>query len=323
VQVTDDTFASRQVFADSDEFAASVSNTDLEYSLLASRQRDWILSEARLDTMQVFAGQMGAATTVTGSTLPSIHSFFIPLDSSFEWCVNGRKAADKSLGYLGPGAVHVVTTREPTDWLLLQADVGILEPFLREQGHDDEWAPVSIFEPEPHALENLKLAIRTAIVFGQSQPGRMQQAVVRENLRNALLSSLSAAIPSSGRGPAMRQDVAAARIQTIFEERGESAVTSAELRLALSISERSLRRVFHEMYGTSPARYLRHRRLHLARRALRDPTRAASSVTDVCFGLGFFDPGRFAVDYRKLFGESPSVTLKRARHVVEDDERDQ
>lgn len=52
------------------------------------------------------------------------------------------------------------------------------------------------------------------------------------------------------------------------------------------------------------------RRMHLARRALR---RAAGgeTVTDVATRYGFWQLGRFAVEYRALFGETPSATLRR------------
>ena len=47
----------------------------------------------------------------------------------------------------------------------------------------------------------------------------------------------------------------------------------------------------------------------MARRALREATPDAMTVTDVATRYGFWQLGRFAVEYRSLFGELPSVTL--------------
>jgi AraC family ethanolamine operon transcriptional activator len=42
-----------------------------------------------------------------------------------------------------------------------------------------------------------------------------------------------------------------------------------------------------------------------------------TTVTQVAFGLGFWDLGRFAGAYRRLFGERPSETLRqRARGSI-------
>ena len=62
----------------------------------------------------------------------------------------------------------------------------------------------------------------------------------------------------------------------------------------------------------SPHRYLLLRRMNLARRALTvaDPT--ATTVAAIANDHGFGELGRFAISYRELFGEVPSVTLRRA-----------
>jgi transcriptional regulator GlxA family with amidase domain len=41
---------------------------------------------------------------------------------------------------------------------------------------------------------------------------------------------------------------------------------------------------------------------------------ADTSVSTVAFECGFGNPGHFAVDYRRQFGERPSETLRRGRN---------
>jgi AraC-like DNA-binding protein len=63
-----------------------------------------------------------------------------------------------------------------------------------------------------------------------------------------------------------------------------------------------------------PHQYLRLRRLSLIRAALQHADPASTSVEAVARHYQFGEPGRFAMAYRKIFGESPSVTLGRPRH---------
>lgn len=57
--------------------------------------------------------------------------------------------------------------------------------------------------------------------------------------------------------------------------------------------------------------YLRLRRMHLVRRALLRAAPGSSTVTRIAADYGFWELGRFSIEYRARFGESPSATLRR------------
>jgi AraC-like DNA-binding protein len=79
---------------------------------------------------------------------------------------------------------------------------------------------------------------------------------------------------------------------------------------ALAVSERTLRKAFHRRHGIPPCRHLRMLRLSQARRALLSADGQLVTVTEIATGFGFGELGRFSVEYRKVFGESPSQTLQ-------------
>jgi AraC-like DNA-binding protein len=60
-----------------------------------------------------------------------------------------------------------------------------------------------------------------------------------------------------------------------------------------------------------PVRYLWLRRMSLVRAALMRADPATTTVTDIATDHGFWELGRFSVEYRTLFGESPSAALRR------------
>ncbi|MCK1455247.1 helix-turn-helix transcriptional regulator [Bradyrhizobium sp. 35] len=80
---------------------------------------------------------------------------------------------------------------------------------------------------------------------------------------------------------------------------------------ALAVSERTLRKAFHKLHGVPPCRHLRMQRLLQARRALLSSDSSLTTVTEVATCYGFAELGRFSVEYRSIFGESPSETLQR------------
>ncbi|HXW75613.1 MAG TPA: helix-turn-helix domain-containing protein [Steroidobacteraceae bacterium] len=85
----------------------------------------------------------------------------------------------------------------------------------------------------------------------------------------------------------------------------------ADLCRALRVSRRTLQRAFTEVLGMGPARYLALKRLAAVRAELRESDPAATTVTDTALRYGFWELGRFARDYRRTFGESPSETLSK------------
>jgi transcriptional regulator GlxA family with amidase domain len=80
---------------------------------------------------------------------------------------------------------------------------------------------------------------------------------------------------------------------------------------ALAVSERTLRKAFRRIHGLPPCRHLRMLRLSRARRALLSADCKRMTVTEIATCFGFVELGRFSVEYRKVFGESPSQTLSR------------
>ncbi len=92
----------------------------------------------------------------------------------------------------------------------------------------------------------------------------------------------------------------------------DRALYVPEICAAIRVPERTLRLCCQEQLGMSPKHYLTIRRMQLAYRLLLASSRGEVSVTEVAMRFGFWHFGRFATEYRDLFGESPSATLHRS-----------
>ena len=92
----------------------------------------------------------------------------------------------------------------------------------------------------------------------------------------------------------------------------DAAITLGSIVEASGVAGRTLLKHFRDTKGVSPMRYLTNARFERVRDALSRDQRG-ESVTTIAMSWGFSHMGRFSVEYRRRFGESPSDTL-RGRH---------
>ena len=89
---------------------------------------------------------------------------------------------------------------------------------------------------------------------------------------------------------------------------GEAPGLEALCRIT-GVRARTLETSFREVTGLSPMKFLRVRRLNAGRHTLATGDPDEISVKSVAMSQGFWHLGRFARDYKLLFGENPSATL--------------
>jgi AraC family ethanolamine operon transcriptional activator len=117
------------------------------------------------------------------------------------------------------------------------------------------------------------------------------------------------AAPDPGFTPAMRHR-AARQAESFLRENLDRPVSIAELCLVTGVPKRTLILGFTDSFGMPPLAFHRRLRLNAARRELAGSRPGETTVTDVALRRGFEHFGRFSVDYRQMFGESPIATLR-------------
>ena len=91
----------------------------------------------------------------------------------------------------------------------------------------------------------------------------------------------------------------------------------AELCGHCGVGVRTLEYGFRQFYDATPIGFIKSQRLTRARTALARAGGQPTSISATARRTGFTHMGQYAQDYRSLFGESPTMTLRRAQ------ERDQ
>lgn len=90
----------------------------------------------------------------------------------------------------------------------------------------------------------------------------------------------------------------------------EASISLMSLGQALYTSERPLTYGFREVYGSSPMAYLKTLRLYAVRTQLQQAEPTATAIAEIAKRFGFQSLGHFSRDYKTMFGELPSETLK-------------
>lgn len=93
----------------------------------------------------------------------------------------------------------------------------------------------------------------------------------------------------------------------------DETVRLADIATASGKSVRVLNAGFRKYQHLTPMEFLRNRRLDNARAALEKAADSSVTVTQIAHQWRLHHLGRFARNYKRRFGESPSTTLKRSR----------
>ena len=86
-----------------------------------------------------------------------------------------------------------------------------------------------------------------------------------------------------------------------------------DISAAAGVSTRTLGYLFMRVYGITPMAFVKRQRLGNAYRLLQDADPASTTVATIARRCGFGHMGQFAIDFKRSFGELPSVTLGQIR----------
>lgn len=157
-------------------------------------------------------------------------------------------------------------------------------------------------------LANMLAALATA----QSEPAALAAAEADLLRLGARLDLAAGLLPLDRLPHPSRRRAAVRRVEEYLDAQGDRGPGPSipALCAVAGVSERTLEYAFREQLSTTPVRFLMLRRLNRVRRDLLAAEQGAT-VTQIMLRAGVYDLGRFAGEYRQLFGELPSDTLRR------------
>ncbi|GAB3602317.1 helix-turn-helix domain-containing protein [Microbacterium aureliae] len=140
----------------------------------------------------------------------------------------------------------------------------------------------------------------------------LARAVTMESLVAGALATFPVDVLHAGRRPSdAALSSAVRRARTYIEDHADQPLTVQQIAAAARLSVRALQNSFRRELQATPLEYVRRVRLIHARDDLLQAHVGEHSVAEIAARWGFVSASRFAAQYAELFGEKPSVTLRR------------
>jgi AraC-like DNA-binding protein len=315
----------RQVlrFSDADSLAAAYDTSDVEFVRLSPTNFTAKLTQVDLDGLRVRHASFGAPSGDAHSTRPIglMHggwragraALFVPVGPATGSAVNGCAWSSISAALVAPGGeIHNVAAGRHQDWGAVDLDADDLAELLDAAGLPAFSAPRSATLWRQGSLAALQAAIlgavRDAAAFpAGSIPGGVLPAL-REGVMDALLAAVLTMAGDDLTLPRRSREslrVVAAADQLLRSDPARPVYTDG-LCVALAVSPSKLFNAYRAVYRMSPHQFLKCRRLSMVRQALRSATPGRASVKRAALMHGFVNLGRFAAEYRAMFGEIPT-----------------
>lgn len=233
--------------------------------------------------------------------------------------MNGVLVAKEDIVHLGPGASLFARVLAPVRWAAFSFRDDALEDAI--PGHGRPGCEEFLIRRHGGAHALLAAFAREAGVLAERDPMRFSIPAVRRAMaEDALRASMAAAgypaqVDASIRA-VQRRVALVARAEDLLAAHMGEPLYSADLQRLIGAPMRTLHNAFIAVHGMSVHRYLRLRRLHMARAALRVGPGSVSHVKIAALTHGFWHLGRFAQEYRAVFGELPSETVGRSHAAL-------
>ncbi len=305
------------------EQAALLQGWNQDYAQISSGRFEGYVSEMRFDGIHLFLEYTSQSMFQHGQLAEDVIAVGVPLQFSSNGLFCGSACDYHSM--------HIFSGKEgfeffsPTQLLMGGISVG-RDTLLNSLGAEDRQSALRhIAHANLLNLDNTKTnAVRDfmagAFEMIRLEPQLLENTQNKASLSQTVISLLTECLidGSAATDKLAHHAITYAKCWNIIGETRELVhqhadmpISVAEVCQQLSVSRRTLQYCFQNLLNTTPMAYLRAERLN----GVRSMLKTANSVTEAAAHWGFWHFGHFSQEYKKMFGELPSVTYKRLHPI--------
>lgn len=285
----------------------------LDARLLAGVPFECAIDSIRLDDVVLERGCVRGALYVSGGFGADRISIGCTMAASPAGLLNSQTVPRGSVNVFCEGSA--MTYRTPLDfrWSVVRMSRELLqEAAMARYGERLELPTSGVRSMQPTAL-SAALAGRIDAVFAAAMAGEESSREAVAELVAAYAGALREGLrtpPSPAELIRARRNGILRRIERFWQDHRTEPFDLATLCRETGRSSRVIQYTFKELFGVGPRAWFEIMKLNEARRELAAARDATATISDVALRWGFAHLGRFSRDYRRLFGEMPSQTLR-------------
>lgn len=305
--------------SDSDEHADSLGKWDQIYNQLTPGPFSGQVTDIWFEGMQIFRETTNRSVSQSGTTWKGSFVVGIPVGLKTPGLFAKQVLTQDSVLAFRGDKDFTLTTPDNFDAVVVavpeQALIEALQPHSNNELNKLFPSAPSVLVIPPGKLDELRNCLLSIFDPGNFEPGLLAYPQVQKAMRSAIIGHLAEVLGTAALAPPPSRSFKG-RLQVVRDatdyalSHTTEPITVGDLCERLNISRRMLNYCFLEVFGTNPVQYLRTLRLNGVRRELRETSGSTTAIRDIASKWGFWHLSRFAAEYRTLFGELPSDTLR-------------
>ena len=276
--------------------------------MTSASQGPWEVGQSQHNNIVVQYGTEGGPRLSHGLSRPDAVIFLLQDTRAGQVIFDGHKAGEHDFVVLPPSTHFSVATYGPNRWLSISVPLNSFSKVeTKIKRHDFGWITREkrIVSMEPRWAKKLIGKI-IDLANGKTAVVNLESHVL--NLMICSISGATAIVSLTENTRSSRRIMH--RALEYVRHHDEETLRVADIARAARVAERSLHRAFKEQLGIGTARYLKIRKINAVRRALRIAHSPGDTLTKILTQHCVGEFGRFASEYKAIFGENPSDTFR-------------
>ena len=292
-------------FKQLEHFLDEIQYWDLDYRQLSAGGFEGSLKQLLFQNVLLTYARYLGSLDHRGTTPPGYRTFVIPRYTCRDFLWRGHQITQNDLLIFPNSNELHGSSNSNFEVFTISVHLDYLEQLIDDFCLKKISNKHEVVRMDVHVAQELQ---SLAVTIIRSSSGEAAEVVARELAEKLVIAATESS--STKITNLRRRDIAINKVLEFVRNTSTPTTELAQLCCIANVSVRTLEYAFKERYGITPTTFVKRWNLNTARRQLLAANPVETNISVLSQNLGFIHQSQFAADYKKLFAELPSETLK-------------